>query len=338
MDTINKTVSRKSHQEMWSEYLIGERKLSQEVLNKAKLLIQNGNLSIPIFNVEGETIFHKHRTAPWSESPQPKYLYDKGSSVALYGIEELSKHDEFVITEGELDALSVRTCGMFAVSSTGGSLSFQQEWVPLFTGKKVTVLFDNDEVGMKGAFHVAKMIPNAFVAWIPLPYGKDANDVLRQPLGQKLLKQFIDRAFCFHLPGTEATAKEWNEAGNRIREQSRVLLSQYNGCPQIYRTFFQNVVEQVAYLRKPKRERRVISGSEKERALSYPISDILKVNRNGFALCPFHNEKTGSLKVYKDNHAYCFGGCAKRYDAIDIEMKIRGTTFTEALAKLAQTT
>ena len=44
---------------------------------------------------------------------------------------------------------------------------------------------------------------------------------------------------------------------------------------------------------------------------SYSMRDIverygLKVNRAGFVRCPFHNEKTASLKVYKDSF-FCFG-------------------------------
>ncbi|MDE7399049.1 MAG: hypothetical protein K2N06_05920 [Oscillospiraceae bacterium] len=33
----------------------------------------------------------------------------------------------------------------------------------------------------------------------------------------------------------------------------------------------------------------------------------LEVNRAGMACCPFHDDKSPSLKVY-DDHFYCFGG------------------------------
>jgi len=54
--------------------------------------------------------------------------------------------------------------------------------------------------------------------------------------------------------------------------------------------------------------------------------------RGGFARCPFHEEKTGSLKYYKeDNHVYCFGACKKRFDVVDIVQKIYGYTITDAV-------
>ena len=43
----------------------------------------------------------------------------------------------------------------------------------------------------------------------------------------------------------------------------------------------------------------------------YSMADILerygiRPNKAGFISCPFHNEKTASMKVYKDSY-YCFG-------------------------------
>lgn len=50
-----------------------------------------------------------------------------------------------------------------------------------------------------------------------------------------------------------------------------------------------------------------------------PIEDYLDFNKAGFARCPFHGERTASLKLYRDkNRAHCFGACGKGYDVIDI--------------------
>jgi len=57
----------------------------------------------------------------------------------------------------------------------------------------------------------------------------------------------------------------------------------------------------------------------------------------GFAVCPFHGEKTGSLKYYKkDNKAHCFGGCAKSFDVIDIVQKMNGYTLPQTIKFLTK--
>ena len=73
------------------------------------------------------------------------------------------------------------------------------------------------------------------------------------------------------------------------------------------------------------------SKSDIEKAKSIPIDSLLEFNGAGFAKCPFHDEKTASLKYYpKQNHAYCFGGCGK-HDGIDIVMKVQNLNFNQAV-------
>ena len=58
----------------------------------------------------------------------------------------------------------------------------------------------------------------------------------------------------------------------------------------------------------------------------------VETNRAGYALCPFHREKTPSLKVYPDSF-YCFG-CGKGGDAVTFVRELRGVGFREALRLL----
>jgi DNA primase len=62
----------------------------------------------------------------------------------------------------------------------------------------------------------------------------------------------------------------------------------------------------------------------------------VKVNRSGFACCPFHNEKTPSMKVYKNNTFHCFG-CGADGDVFDFVQKIDGVDFKEAYVILGGT-
>lgn len=57
-------------------------------------------------------------------------------------------------------------------------------------------------------------------------------------------------------------------------------------------------------------------------------------NRSGFICCPFHGEKTASLKIYPgDRGWHCFG-CGEGGDVIRFVMKLFGLTFPQALTRL----
>ena len=55
--------------------------------------------------------------------------------------------------------------------------------------------------------------------------------------------------------------------------------------------------------------------------------------RKDTALCPFHNEKTGSLKLYHD-HFYCFG-CGEHGDVIKLTTKLLGLSPIDSARRLA---
>ncbi len=57
----------------------------------------------------------------------------------------------------------------------------------------------------------------------------------------------------------------------------------------------------------------------------------LKVNRNGMACCPFHEDRHPSMKL--DERFHCFG-CGADGDAIDLTAKLFNLTLVEAAKKL----
>lgn len=69
----------------------------------------------------------------------------------------------------------------------------------------------------------------------------------------------------------------------------------------------------------------------------YSMIDILhryglQPNRAGFIKCPFHREKTGSMKIYRDNY-YCYG-CGETGDIFTFVMKMDGLSFKDAFVSL----
>ena len=59
----------------------------------------------------------------------------------------------------------------------------------------------------------------------------------------------------------------------------------------------------------------------------------LKVNRNGMACCPFHNDRHPSLKLNED-YFFCFG-CGAKGDVIDLVARLFNLSNYEAAQKLA---
>ena len=58
----------------------------------------------------------------------------------------------------------------------------------------------------------------------------------------------------------------------------------------------------------------------------------LRVNRAGFAICPFHKDRTPSMKV--DARFHCFG-CGADGDVIDFAARLHGLDAKPAAEKLA---
>lgn len=58
----------------------------------------------------------------------------------------------------------------------------------------------------------------------------------------------------------------------------------------------------------------------------------IKVNRSGLCNCPFHNDRTPSMKV--DIRYYCFG-CGARGDVVDFVSRLYGLSPLDAAKKIA---
>ena len=58
-------------------------------------------------------------------------------------------------------------------------------------------------------------------------------------------------------------------------------------------------------------------------------------NRSGFISCPFHKEKTASMKIYKDSY-YCFG-CGASGDIFSFIMDMENQSFREVFLSLGGT-
>ena len=71
----------------------------------------------------------------------------------------------------------------------------------------------------------------------------------------------------------------------------------------------------------------------KERVTARQVAERygLKVNRNGMACCPFHNDKHPSMKI--DRNYYCFA-CGAKGDAVNYVVALFGLSQLEAAKKI----
>lgn len=265
----------------------------------------------------------KYRRDPLDDR-KPKYLYDAGGKVELFGAEHLTgETNTVVITEGELDCLVLWSLNIQAVSSTGGALSFQPVWADLFNlaGKQVYLCFDNDDAGAEGMVKVLKYLPNAKVIFIPeQPDVKDITD-------------FVSRGGDFH--ALMASAQSYPDI--TAVEADKVLRKGQWLPTRFHNKYLDHHRQQHERANRPTPDRKDISDAVL-RAKAYPMENLIDFTRKK-ACCPWHNEKTPSLAYYpKTNSAYCFGGCGRAYDAIDAYRIKYNVGFVEAVKALNQLT
>ncbi len=306
------------------------------------LSLQNA-ITIPVHTPDGEFSFNKYRRDPMEGDVKPKYLYERGGKVTLYGADHLVAHsrvvheDKFengvtkvVITEGELDTLVCWSLGIPAVSSTGGAMSFQKDWADDLSKLQVYICFDNDEAGHKGAIKILELIPTAKVVFIPsnIPGVKDISD-------------YVAHGGNFH--DLMKSAKGYTSL-EEVEEESQIIAGQWGD-----NLFHRLYVEHHKKLPLPTNTRGSLptrTGDDKlSRAKEYDCLAIagIKWRRKGAYMettCFWHNDNDPSLTYYKrTNSCYCHA-CGKYADAIDLYMQVEGLSgkegFKTAINKLSK--
>ncbi len=291
------------------------QKITENVLSEFNIYsTESGTIAFPVLDGEGNFVFNKYRRSP-ENNTGPKYTYDLGGKMTLYGWFKAKDHKTILITEGEKDCLVAWSHNIPAVTSTGGAMSFPEEWVELLKDKQIIICFDNDKAGGQGMAKVAKMFGLENVKIMFLPERSGVKDISDYVLNGGDLHTLIK------------TAKVIKD----IKEDKGDRLSLWKST--YFHDAWINDEEKSSYKYSPADFQKDMDNVQK--AKLYPVTELLKFNRSKTALCPFHNEKTPSLHYYpKTNTVYCFGGCGKSYDAIDIYMKLNDISFKDAVKNL----
>ncbi len=163
--------------QIWEQFLEKDHKIKPKVWQARGLSFDAKYLYIPYFGDNGDVLFTKRRKEP-SFKGDNKYLYPKGSKISLYPTTDLTSSEVWFLAEGELDALTLESYGLPAVTA-GGVTGFKKEFNDYFKGKKVLICFDNDKPGKDNAEKIAKRLTASGIeaAIIDLPDMKEGKDI-----------------------------------------------------------------------------------------------------------------------------------------------------------------
>lgn len=313
------------------EWLHG-RGIKDFVIDRYCIDYREGKVVIPVHGADGKIIFNKYRRDPESNDG-PKYQYDKGAKAALYGLLTYDNPTKCVIAEGELDCLRLLSEYISSVSTTGGSGTFEEEWAPVFAGVDTYICYDNDEAGMKGAFHVQSIVPWAKIVWLPdsVGVGGDITDYLKSHTREEFM-ELLSKAERYEMPWIKwkdfktkkeltAAKKEYEVRVERLMLEARAKREKWQSDKPLqylikqFMNEIENLKRNIKYFTKKRED---YSNDTLKTAKSVPIPRFIKFDGQGNARCIWHNERTGSMHYYeKQNRVKCFG-CDKMGDVIDV--------------------
>ena len=198
----------------YRSYPISSRGISQEIVDhfNVKMSVNaNGAPASHFYPYEkgGQTVAYKERVLP-----KDFRVHGDFKGTELFGQSRCTGSRTLVITEGEIDCLSVAQAfkeykgiiypvvSLPSASATAAALA-QREWINSFAS--VILMLDQDEAGKKATDTLAKMIKAGKVRVAKLPE-KDPNDTLMKHGGKAIMQAIWD-------------AQPWSPAGIVLGEQ-----------------------------------------------------------------------------------------------------------------------
>jgi len=171
------------------EYM-AKRGISREVVERYKITTQKSNdniLVFPFYDSGGVLQFVKYRKADFDKAKDKNKEWSESNTMPiLFGMNQCVDYEALVITEGQIDSLSVSECGIKnAVSVPTGAQGFTWlencwEWITKFN--EVIVFGDCEKGKITLVDELSKRLPMPVrVVQMEDYFGeKDANDILRK--------------------------------------------------------------------------------------------------------------------------------------------------------------
>jgi hypothetical protein len=171
------------------DYLVNERGLTEDTIKEYKLGWENEPhpaFTFPITNAQEMLVNFVRR--PWPAlAVGGRYITRRGRNQKNGGVQlypNVPPDGPVLLCEGLFDAILGRQEGLPTITSTHGVGTFLDEWLPLFEGRRVAVMFD---VGAEKVMdkHVTTLRAAGAEAWpvrlnrlLPQGEGKDLSDYL----------------------------------------------------------------------------------------------------------------------------------------------------------------
>ncbi len=173
---------------MTAKKYLKEHGINKESIELFGITSDKNYLHIPIKDEDGEDLFIKSRNLNYTpDGEEPKYKNSAGSHATLFNLNSVMDESNIVLAEGEIDAIKLMQEGIPAISSTGGSGTFPEEFAEVLKDKKIWICYDNDPAGIKGVHAVLEYLPHARVMTLP----KDSKDICDFFTSGHKLKEFI---------------------------------------------------------------------------------------------------------------------------------------------------
>ncbi len=156
-----------------------KRGLKEDIIKRSNLRENKKYVIIPYYDKDKRFLFNKCR----SKQSKKFWYHLKRGSLTLYNFWNLAGYKDYVvITEGEIDCLTLLQFKINAVGSPGAGL-FNESWIEYFSHiQKIYIAYDNDVAGIEGARKLSEEVfgsRETHNIFVPREGGvKDINDLL----------------------------------------------------------------------------------------------------------------------------------------------------------------
>ena len=220
---------------------MASRGISEEITRRYKITVRGDDphiLVFPFCDENGDVRFIKYRKTNFDKArDKNKEWSEKDTEPILFGVEQCKDFDTLIITEGQIDSLSVAQAGFNnAVSVPTGALGFRWldndkafDWVHKF--KRVIVFGDleNGQMSLLKTLTARLMLPVYHVRYEDYLGEKDANDILRK-YGEHAVRKCVENAVQVETPHIKRLSDVENidlnalpKIKTNIRELDRVI-------------------------------------------------------------------------------------------------------------------